>query len=99
MGQRETSPRSTSTTDKRRYRCDAMNFKTLAMLFLLPLAGFAGTPVVRAQTTKPSSTPSGAFEVQEWAIFIADPNQPRANAVSLFKSTLPEDANSRRVTD
>jgi hypothetical protein len=76
-----------------------MNLKRLLILSLLPLVGLAGTPNAHAQTTKPSSSPSGAFEVQEWAIFIADPNQPRANAVSLFKSTLPEDANSRRVTD
>ncbi len=74
-----------------------MIFKTLVILFLLPLVGLAGS--LNAQTTKPSSSPSGEYEVQEWAIFIADPNQPRANAVSLFKSTLPEDANSRRVTD
>lgn len=74
-----------------------MNLNRFVVLFLLPLVGLAGS--LRAQTTKPSSSPSGAYEVQEWAIFIADPNQPRANAVSLFKSTLPEDANSRRATD
>jgi hypothetical protein len=77
----------------------AMNVKSLLLAGLLPLVGFAGALSAAAQSTKPSSTPSGAFEVQEWAIFISDPNQPRANAINLFKSTLPEDANDRRVTD
>jgi hypothetical protein len=75
-----------------------MNFRLLLLLGLLSLVGLAVTPRAVAQTTN-TAAPSGAFEVQEWAIFIADPNQPRANAISLFKSTLPEDANDRRVTD
>ena len=42
--------------------------------------------------------PSGAFEVHEWVIFICDPNQPQANAGSLFLSTLPDFMSGRRAT-
>ncbi|HTL27782.1 MAG TPA: hypothetical protein VL282_01115 [Tepidisphaeraceae bacterium] len=76
-----------------------MNFRTFFTRLVLPLCGLAVASSTCAQTTKSISAPSGAFEVQEWAIFIADPNQPRANAINVFKTTLPEDANSRRVND
>src|SRR2546421_12317655 len=50
----------------------------------------------RAQPTTLPKTPEGAFEVQEWVIFLCDPNQPQANASTLFLSTLPDFVGSRR---
>jgi hypothetical protein len=52
--------------------------------------------VLHAQPTTLPKTPEGAFEVQEWVIFLCDPNQPQANASSLFLSTLPDFVGSRR---
>jgi hypothetical protein len=57
-----------------------------------------------AQTTQPTKptqptslpTPTADFELSEWAIFIAEPLAPRANAVSAIKSTLPSFVSSRR---
>ena len=72
-----------------------MNARNVLACLMVCLFGLSLS--ARAQSTKPAST--GEFDVQEWAIFIADPNIPRANAISLFKSSLPEDANSRRATD
>jgi hypothetical protein len=48
-----------------------------------------------APTTLPKS-PEGAFEVHEWVIFVCDPNQPQANASTLFSSTLPDFMGGRR---
>lgn len=41
--------------------------------------------------------PTGSFEVCDWAIFVCDPNQAQANAASLYPSTLPDFAASRRA--
>jgi hypothetical protein len=54
------------------------------------ISAFAAEP-----TTAPK-TPEGAFEVTDWVIFICDPNQPQANASTLFQSTLPDFTGSRR---
>jgi hypothetical protein len=51
---------------------------------------------LHAQPTTLPKTPEGAFEVQEWVVFLCDPNQPQANASSLFLSTLPDFVGSRR---
>src|SRR5689334_4439726 len=49
-----------------------------------------------AEPTTAPKTPEGAFEVTDWVIFVCDPNQPQANASSLFNSTLPDFMGSRR---
>lgn len=46
-------------------------------------------------TTLPKS-PEGSFEVYDWVIFVADPNQPQTNASNMFLSTLPDFAGGRR---
>lgn len=51
---------------------------------------------VRAEPTTLPKSPEGAFEVHEWVIFVCDPNQPQANASSLFLSTLPDFMGGRR---
>ena len=60
------------------------------LLFCLP---------VHAQTTQPTTlaTPSADFQLQEWAIFVAEPMSPRANSTESIKSTLPSFVASRRA--
>lgn len=53
--------------------------------------------VADAQPSAVPKSPEGAFEVHEWVIFICDPNQPQANAGSLFLSTLPDFMAGRRT--
>jgi hypothetical protein len=64
-------------------------------VFFCVLCVLCGSFLYAQPTTLPK-TPEGAFEVQEWVIFLCDPNQPQANASSLFLSTLPDFAGSRR---
>jgi hypothetical protein len=52
--------------------------------------------IARAEPTTLPRSPEGAFEVHEWVILICDPNQPQANASSLFLSTLPDFIGGRR---
>src|SRR5438105_7572252 len=49
-----------------------------------------------AQPATAPKTPEGAFEVQEWVVLLCDPNQPQANASTLFLSALPDFVGSRR---
>jgi hypothetical protein len=44
----------------------------------------------------PTSGPSGDYELHEWVIFVADTNQPNANALNEFKATFPEFVSTRR---
>jgi hypothetical protein len=55
-------------------------------------------PYSSAQTTRSTTlpTPTADFELHEWAIFVAEPLAPRANAVAAIKSTLPSFVVSRR---
>jgi hypothetical protein len=59
------------------------------------LLAFSFVSSVRAEPNV--KTPTGSFEVCDWAIFVCDPNQPQANAASLYPSTLPDFAASRRA--
>ena len=66
--------------------------RDLAILFSL-LALHSSAQTTRS-TTLP--TPTADFELHEWAIFVAEPLAPRANAVAAIKSTLPPFVVSRR---
>src|SRR5438045_6839443 len=66
--------------------------RDLAILFSL-LALHSSAQTTRS-TTLP--TPTADFELHEWAIFVAEPLAPRANAVAAIKSTLPSFVVSRR---
>ena len=58
-----------------------------AMLSAVPLS---------AQTTRPTTVPSGDFDVHEWVVIVCSPFQPQASADELFDNTLPSAADSRR---
>lgn len=75
---------------------------TRLQLSLLALyAAFAGVTVhaqpPAAPTTRPATNPAKAgYEVVEWLVLVADPNVSQANAATMFKSTLPSFADTRR---
>ena len=54
------------------------------------------SPVHADPTTLPKS-PEGSFEVYDWVVFVADPNQPQTNASEMFLSTLPDLVGGRRT--
>ena len=69
----------------------------LSVFYLwFPLFCFLPGGVARAEPTTLPKTPDGAFEVQEWVIFVCDPNQQQANSSTLFLSTLPDFVAGRR---
>jgi hypothetical protein len=54
-------------------------------------------PTTAPATTQPKlPTPTADYEVYDWAVFVAEPLAPRANAVAAIKSTLPSFVVSRR---
>ena len=64
-----------------------------------PQQGARPSPAAaNADAPKSPAAPQGAFELYEWVVFVADPNQSAANAERLFQSTLPEFVGARRQT-
>jgi hypothetical protein len=69
--------------------------KLVAYPWLISFCLLISTLARGGPTTLPKS-PEGAFEVHEWVIFLCEPNQPQANASTLFSSTLPDFMGGRR---
>jgi hypothetical protein len=63
---------------------------TLSIVIALMLA-----PTAPA-STRPTTSASGKFEVQDWVVLVCDPNQPQASADGLVMTSLPQTVDSRR---
>ncbi len=66
-----------------------------AIISVSLLAAFLAPGIV-SRGAVPTSGPSGDYELHEWVIFVADTNQPNANALNEFKATFPEFVSTRR---